>query len=159
MRPVPNIPLLWIALVVVVPASSWVVYAAGDPQLGVLPGVAAILAFVLSAVLDIVRSTSRLAGLSVTVPDLLRCTKGRELPVPVTFANRGATIATLRYGIATPVDFRVAGELIGRLTDLEEEKRFLWLVVQGPGNGEELHVAGGQHTVQDLHPSAKEEKK
>lgn len=122
MRPVPNIPLLWIALVVVVPAASWVVYAAGDPQLGVLPGVAAIVAFVLAAVLDMVRSTSRLAGLSVTVPDLLRCTKGRELPVPVTFANRGATIASLRYGIATPVDFRVAGDLIGRLTALEQGK-------------------------------------
>lgn len=122
MRPVPNIPLLWITLVVVVPASGWVVYAAGAPDRSVFPGVAALVLFFLIALLDLLRSSSRLGGLSVTVPDLLRCTKGRELLVPVTLTNAGATLPSLRYGIATPPDFRAAGELVARITALERGK-------------------------------------
>ena len=121
MRLVPNIPLLWIALVVGVPASSWIVYAAGAPGLSVFPGVAALALAFLAALLDLLRSSSRLAGLSVTVPDLLRCTKGRELAVPVTLVNAGAPLPSLRYGIATPPDFRAAGELVARITGLEAE--------------------------------------
>lgn len=123
MRLVPNIPLLWIALLVAVPASGWIVYAAGDPDLFVFAGVVALVFFFLAALFDLLLSASRLAGLSVTVPDLLRCTKGRELSVPVTLSNGGPTLPSLRYGIATPPDFRAAGELVGRIVPFEQGKR------------------------------------
>ena len=119
MRPVPNIPLLWGALLVVVPATSWVVYAEGAAK---FPGIALLLLFVLLSVMDLVISDSRLKGLSVEVPDLLRSTKGRELMVPVTLLNRGAELDWIRYGIAIPMDFRVEGEIVARLTALKQGK-------------------------------------
>ena len=119
MRPVPNIPLLWAALLVVVPATSWVVYAEGTAR---FPGIALLLLFVLISAIDLVISGSRLEGLSMEVPDLLRSTKGRELIVPVTLLNRGSDLDWIRYGIATPMDFRVEGEIVGRLTDLKQGK-------------------------------------
>lgn len=120
MRAVPNVPLLWLALLLVVPASSAIVYA---EDAGKIPGLLLLVAFVLIAVVDFVISRSRLEKLSVEVPDLLRSTKGKELPVPVTFSHRGETLDWIRYGLATPTDFRVEGEVIGRLLALETGKQ------------------------------------
>ncbi|MBP6783694.1 MAG: DUF58 domain-containing protein [Verrucomicrobiales bacterium] len=120
MRPVPNIPLLWGALLVVVPATSWVVYAEGAAK---FPGIALLILVVLVSGIDLVISGSRLEGLSIEVPDLLRSTKGKELIVPVTFLNRGADLDWMRYGIAAPMDFRVEGEIVGCLTELKQGKK------------------------------------
>ena len=75
MRAVPNVPLLWLALLLVVPASSAIVYA---EDAGKIPGLLLLVAFVLIAVVDFVISRSRLEKLSVEVPDLLRSTKGKD---------------------------------------------------------------------------------
>jgi uncharacterized protein (DUF58 family) len=120
MRAVPNVPLLWLTLLLVVPATSAIVYAEGA---GKLPGLLLLAVLVLIAIVDFVISRGRLEELSVEVPELLRSTKGKELPVPVTFSNRGESLDWIRYGLSSPVDFRVEGEVIGRLTGVETGKQ------------------------------------
>jgi len=115
MRPVPNISLLWVALLVVVPTTSVLVYEEG---FGKWPAALVLVLVVVVAILDLVLSRPRLAGLTLELPELIRCTKGREIPVPITFTHRGKELAWLRYGIAIPADFRVEGEVTGRISDL-----------------------------------------
>lgn len=120
MRPVPNIPLLWVAILLVVPATGWIVYVEGVAK---FPGIVVLFLIFLVSVIDLVISGSCFTGLSVEVPALLRSTKGKELIVPVTLLNRGGTLSRVRYGIATPMDFRVEGEIVGSLSGLEQGKR------------------------------------
>ena len=77
----------------------------------------------LFALVDVVLSRGLLEGLSLEVSGLVRCTKGRELPVPLIIANRGGDLAWLRYGVEIPADFRVEGEVVGRIDDLASGKQ------------------------------------
>jgi len=119
MRPVPNTPLLWLALLIIVPASAVAVYDGGSGKLVALLvlGLAATLALA-----DLFLSRHSLSGLTVEVPALLRGTKGKELALPAAFANRGPGIAMLRYGFSLPPDFRAGGDLVARLNDLARDK-------------------------------------
>ncbi len=120
MRAVPHLPLLWIALLVVAPASAIFVHEDGAGRTAAL---AVLLLAVAVALLDFLLSRTRLDGLAVELPELIRCTKGRELAVPVMIANRGAALPWLRYGIEIPADFRVEGEVVGRIGRLEKDKQ------------------------------------
>ncbi len=120
MRPAPHPSLLWVALLVVVPAAT--VFVHSDGAWGKAAGLVLLLVLAVSVV-DLVVSRDRLARLSLDLPELIRCTKGRELVVPVTLANRGPALEWLRYGIEIPPDFRVEGEVTGRLTGLETGKQ------------------------------------
>jgi len=119
MRPVPNIPLLWAALLLVVPAFASLVYEQG---FGKIPALVVLMLVTAISVIDAVTSRSRLSGLSLEIPALLRSTKGKALEIPLTLVNRGATLDWIRYGIALPLDFHCEGEVIGRLTGLEQGK-------------------------------------
>lgn len=119
MRLVPHFPLLWIALFLVVPAASIAVYAEGAARAAAL---AVLLLVVFVSTLDLLLSRRRLDGLSVEVPELIRSTKGRSLPVPVTFANRGLALSSLRYGLVLPAEFRAEGEVVVRLAELAPGK-------------------------------------
>ncbi len=119
MRPVPNIPLLWAALLLVVPAFASLVYEQG---FGKIPALVVLLLVTAISVIDAVTSRSRLSGLSLEIPALLRSTKGKALEIPLTLVNRGARLDWIRYGIALPLDFHCEGEVIGRLTGLEQGK-------------------------------------
>jgi uncharacterized protein (DUF58 family) len=120
MRVVPHLPLLWVALLVVTPATSWLVYAEGP---GKIPAALLLVLTVVFALVDVVLSRGLLEGLSLEVSGLVRCTKGRELPVPLIIANRGGDLAWLRYGVEIPADFRVEGEVVGRIDDLASGKQ------------------------------------
>ena len=120
MRVVPHLPLLWVALLVVTPATSWLVYAEGP---GKIPAALLLVLTVVFALVDVVLSRGLLEGLSLEVSELVRCTKGRELPVPLMIANRGGDLAWLRYGVEIPADFRVEGEVVGRIDDLASGKQ------------------------------------
>ncbi len=116
MSVVPNILLIWSALLFVVPAMTSVVYESGT---GRLPGIAVLFFFVAIAIVDAVISRKRLSGLQLEIPELIRCTKGKGFVVPVTMLNRGATLPWLRYGISLPIDFRVEGDVVANLSRVD----------------------------------------
>lgn len=120
MRFAPHIALLWVALAGGVPAATVFVYHQGIG--GTLAGLLLLL-LVAVALADLVVSRGRLEGLSVELPALLRCTKGRELAVAVTFANHGASLDWLRYGIEISAEFRVEGEATRRIASLPRGKQ------------------------------------
>ncbi|PAW64368.1 MAG: hypothetical protein B9S36_02710 [Verrucomicrobiia bacterium Tous-C2TDCM] len=120
MRVVPHLPLLWVALLVVTPATSWLVYAEGTEK---VPAALLLLLVVLVALVDALLSRGLLEGLSLELSQLIRCTKGREVSVPLTLANRGGDLDWLRYGIEIPGDFRVDGEIVRRIESLCAGKR------------------------------------
>ncbi len=126
MRPVPNIRLLWIAFLVVVPACTAAVYFDGP---GKLLGLGAILLVLVGAILDYAVSQKLLAGVDCEIPDLIRGTKGRELEIPVTFFNRGGSLESLHYGLAVSGAFRIEGDVVGSIADFEAGKK---RVVQYP---------------------------
>ncbi|HRQ88796.1 MAG TPA: DUF58 domain-containing protein, partial [Bacteroidia bacterium] len=51
-----------------------------------------------------------------------RCTKGRELAIPVTFANRGEDFRWLRYGVEMPADFRCEGSVVKSVASVAKDK-------------------------------------
>ncbi len=120
MRAVPHIPLLWVALLLVAPASAVFVYAPGAGR-GAAAAVLLVVAAVASA--DYLLSLSRLDRISVVLPEMLRCTKGRELAVPVGVENRGPDLPWLRYGLALPADFHVEGAVVRQIVRLAPGKR------------------------------------
>lgn len=116
---VPNIRLLLAALFVVVPATTLAVFDGG-----LLRGAAllALLGVLAVAVLDLLISRKKLSRLECKVPDLLRCTKGRTLAVPLEFINRGNALNRLRYGLSLSRFFRCEGEVVGRINRFQKEK-------------------------------------
>lgn len=120
MRPVPSIRLLWLAGLVVIPATTVIVYAGGVTG---LLGWLLLLTFLLAGLTDYLISLHLLDQLSVELPSLVRSTVGRELPIPVDFLNRGEAIGKLRYGIGVSSSFRIEGEVIGTVADLLAGKR------------------------------------
>lgn len=120
MSAVPNRPLLWVALGLVTPATTALVFLAGVGQLVAL---AFLFVLVALAVADWARSRELLAPLGVELPALLRCTKGRELIVPVLLVNRGPALGPLRYGISLPGDFRVEGGVVETLAQIGESRQ------------------------------------
>ncbi len=120
MRLVPNISLLWVALVLVVPSATVVVY---DDGLFRIVSAVVLLGVFLVAAGDGFLSRHRLDGVGVDAGELLRGTKGRETTLPVSLTNSGATLKGLRYGISTSQYFRVEGEVIGQIDRLESGKK------------------------------------
>ncbi len=120
MSTVPNRPLLWVALGLVTPATTAMVFLQGG---GPIAALAFLLVVALIAVVDWLRSREILAPLGIELPALLRCTKGRELVVPLTLANRGPEWGPLRYGISLPVDFRAEGGIVARLDRIGEGRQ------------------------------------
>lgn len=120
MRPAPHRPLLWLALAVATPAATVFVYDGG--VWSAVAGLVLVL-LLLVAVADLLLSRDRLDGLAVDLPDLIRCTKGREMPLSLTIENRGAALAWIRCGLEIPVAFRVEGPVVVRLGEVEAGKR------------------------------------
>ena len=73
MRPVPNRPLIWLALLLVVPGTTMVVYS--DGAAGQI-GWGALSIFALISLIDLFLSKDRLDGVVCEVPELLCATKG-----------------------------------------------------------------------------------
>lgn len=120
MRAVPHLPLLWVALLVVTPAATWWVHAEGADK---LPAALVVILVGVFALIDFLLSRGVLEGVRLEVPELIRCTKGRELPIPVTLTNHGDTLRWLRYGIEIPADFRAEGEVIVRIEEVAAGKQ------------------------------------
>ena len=119
MRFVPNKLLLWLTLLVVIPATTIIFYDGGFLQsLGWL----VILLLILVSLADLQISKSLLRKLEVDVPDVVRCTKERPFEVPVEFLNKGGSLPWLRYGISTDAAFRMEGNVIRKLGKLKSKK-------------------------------------
>ncbi len=119
MRLVPNIILLWVALLAVVPAVTLIVY--DDGFLG-WAGAVVLVVVVLLTSLDALFSRKRLDPVSIEVPELIRGSKGRELVVPITLKNVGPELSEVRYGISISQYFRIEGEVVGSVKPLGEQK-------------------------------------
>jgi len=117
MRFVPNTPLLWLALVVVVPASTVVVY---DTGVGHLVGLLALGGFVVLGAGDWMMSRRRLSTFDAEVPELLRATKGKTLEVPMSLVNRGPALPVVRYGFGLSAAFRAESAVVGEVKGLKE---------------------------------------
>ncbi len=106
-------------MLVVTPATTLLVYDSGGLRLLAL---LVIFLVVIVALLDLVLSLKKLDSVSVVVPELSRCTKGRELELPIEFRNAGPRLKWLRYGLAMSRFFRCEGSVTGKLTDVESGK-------------------------------------
>lgn len=119
MRAVPHQPLLAVALFVIVPAMTMAVYDTGILR---TLSISVMLLVVIVAIIDMLISRQRTLRLDCEAPAILRCTKGRELELPLTFINRGENLKWLRYGLTLSRFFRAKGAVVGRLNDLESGK-------------------------------------
>ncbi|MDF1812079.1 MAG: DUF58 domain-containing protein [Verrucomicrobiales bacterium] len=119
MRFVPNQLLLWLTMLLVVPAMSLVVYDSGLLR---MLGMVVLVALVAVAIVDLQTSLRLLKNLEVVVPDLVRCTKQKEFELKVEFANHGPRLPWIRYGISTTPDYRIEGPVIGRVAPLLSKK-------------------------------------
>jgi len=120
MRPVPNRPLLWLALCMVVPATTMVVYSdglAGQLGWGIL------IVFGAVSVFDLLRSRNHLEGVQCEVPELLRATKGREVSLPVSFVNLGDELPLFRYALESFPWMKLEGEPVRDLKPLPAAKK------------------------------------
>ncbi len=109
MRSVPHISLLWLTALLIVPACAAAVALEGvESQIAVL----VILLVLVFATVDLALSHRCLANLSVESPELLRCTKGREVVLPLVFLNRGSLLKNVRYGVEIRSEFRCVGPRI-----------------------------------------------
>ena len=118
MRFVPNNLLIWITVLVLVPAITMLVYGGAFQMIGLV----LIIAVVFVAVVDLQLSQGRLKNLELEIPDLNRCTKGREVGVPVTFLNRGPELPWIRFGLAMIPEFRATNKVIFRVPKIEKDK-------------------------------------
>ena len=94
----PSSRLLWLTALVIVPAATFI----GVFPNAALPLVLGIVAFVIVAVIDAVRSKKRLEGIRVFLPEVVRLTKSRPGAVEVRFENAGLHSLRLRFGLALP---------------------------------------------------------
>jgi uncharacterized protein (DUF58 family) len=141
MRLVPHLPLLWIALLVVVPSTTVLVFSMGA---GRWIALILLLAVILASLVDLLLSLGSLSGIICDAPDLLRTTKGRESSLRLGFANTGPTLDWIRYGVKTSPHFRFEGESVGTIRSLESGKR---LVVDFPLTP----LRRGQYELESVH--------
>lgn len=142
MRPVPNRPLLWLALFIVVPASTAIVYSDG---VGRWVGGIAVILFAAVAIFDLLASRHRLSPVSCEVPELLRATKGREVRLPVAFTNAGEALGHFHYALTSFPWMRIEGDPVRALSPLPGGKRTsteipLTLLRRGQFFLESLHI-------------------
>ena len=116
MRAVPHLPLLWLALLVATPAATAFVYAEGS---GKAPAALVLFLIFAAALVDWILSRDRFNGISMETPELVRCTKGKEVILPIVLSNRGKDPGWVRYGVELPFDFRSQGDVIGMVGTLE----------------------------------------
>ena len=109
MRAVPHVLLLWTALVLIVPATTVVVFDDGALRWS---GIAVLLSVVSLALLDLLLSRRRLARTSVEAPELIRGTKGRELSLPVKIRNSGPQLSEVRVGLSVSQYFKIEGDVV-----------------------------------------------
>jgi len=108
-----------VVLFVVVPAMTLAMFdggTAGHVGVWILLGVLGI------ALLDLWLSRKILTTLECEFPELLRSIRGRTLPVPVKFINRGGELKWIRYGLSMSRFFQCEGEVIGRIHHFEAGK-------------------------------------
>lgn len=117
-RFVPSNLLLWLTALAIVPAISMMVYG-GVPQ---ILGLALSVGLALVAAIDLQGSLGRLSAIDLQTPVLVRCTKGKAVEVPITFANRGPELRWIRFGLALIPEFRVTGKVIHRIEKLAHDK-------------------------------------
>ena len=119
MRLVPNLPLLWVAAVIVIPSVTVAVYDQGILRTAAL---VILVGLVFVSLIDLQQSRHLLERLEVEAPEMIRCTKQREFELPLTFANRGKSLPWIRFGISTSPDYRIKGEVIARIEPLPSGK-------------------------------------
>ncbi|MEM7601260.1 MAG: DUF58 domain-containing protein [Verrucomicrobiota bacterium] len=129
MKPVPNLPLLWVAFLIGVPAATLLVYDQGGWRLLA----AMVLFFILVIALgDIGLSRSKLADIVCRAPELVRGTTGRKMEIPLGFANLGSDVRGLRYGIPVSRCFRIESDVEGYINNLPNGKKVSVRVLQTP---------------------------
>lgn len=119
MRPVPNLPLLWLALIVGLPGFTLAVYDTG--ALRVL-AVLALAGLVAVALFDFLASRNLLASVGCEAPDLVRATKTRKTDLVFRFSNPGPDISLLRLELGAQPFFRFEGEPTKRVSPLPSGK-------------------------------------
>ena len=127
MKFVPSRNLLLIVAAVVIPSTTVVVF--GDPV--VFVAVLLLALVLLVAVVDLWRSLHLLGGLCVSSKDLIRCTKGKELDLTLSFISKGISLKRLHFGLRIPEEFRAIDQpvmcLDGLLADAAYKVKYLLL--------------------------------
>ncbi|MDF1658653.1 MAG: DUF58 domain-containing protein [Verrucomicrobiales bacterium] len=129
MRPVPHLPLLWVAFLVGIPAITLLVYDQGLVRF--IAAAVLVLAFLVSG-FDWFISRHKLSLISCETPELIRGTTGREMEVPLTFSNIGPNLEKLRYGIPVSRFFRVENEVERSLSNFDSGKQISVKSLQTP---------------------------
>ncbi|MCG8599925.1 MAG: DUF58 domain-containing protein [Verrucomicrobiales bacterium] len=120
MRPVPNKLLLWIAFFFVIPACTVLVYDTGAAR---LIAIAALGGLVLVCLADYLLSQRLLQAVDLSVPELIRGTKGRKTELPLEFSLNGQELKWIRYGLNASPFFRFEKESTGRISPLKAGRK------------------------------------
>ena len=121
MSVVPNTRLLTVVALVVIPATTALVYFSSG--IGHWAGLVALVIVIAASAVDLARSLGRLDDLVLEAPDLQRATKGRELSIPLRFVNLGGELLPwLRFGLPILSEFRATDDVIRRLPELPATK-------------------------------------
>ena len=125
----PHLPLLWVAFLVGIPATTLLVY---DQEALRFVAAGVLFSIFLIAIIDWLGSRSRLLAISCETPELIRGTTGREMELPLSFSNTGPKLERLRYGIPVSRFFRIENEVEGTLTPFDSGKQISVTSLQIP---------------------------
>ncbi|MBK8000761.1 MAG: DUF58 domain-containing protein [Verrucomicrobia bacterium] len=123
--------LFWFATIAIPFSALGAVY---PNALGI--SVALVCGLILVVLLDAALSISRLDGLNVTLPELLRASKDRPVTLPMLITNPGRLALTVRLGLPFPRELKAAQEeMVVRLARETETSQIEWTVTpQQRGN-------------------------
>lgn len=119
MRFVPHQLMLWLTILLIVPAMTLALYDQGLLQLA---GLLVIAFFVVTALVDLQISRHLLKSIEVKTPELVRGTKQKEFDLPIEFKNTGPKLTWIRYGISITPDYRIEGKIIRRISPVLPRK-------------------------------------
>jgi uncharacterized protein (DUF58 family) len=98
MKLVPTYRLIYFVGLIFLPLTLLVVVASSIAA----PSIVLALVFIIAAAMDAYRSQGRLAGIRVTLPEVVRISKGREGDFNLQIENQNLKVSRLRIGLAFP---------------------------------------------------------
>jgi len=143
--PVPSNRLLIHAAVIGIPLFT--LLGVAEAPVPVLLGIAVFLLLLVG--LDAPAATSRLQKVRVSMPPVIRTSKGRDFDVPLVIADKASKLKQIRVGIALPDELRAEKQILEfKLTAEKEAYQVAWHVTaleRGQFNITAVHVESSSY--------------
>ena len=125
MKLVPTYRLIYFVALIFLPLTLLVVVASSIAA----PTIVLALVIIIAAAMDVYRSQGRLAGIHVTLPEVVRISKGREGDFNLQIENQNLKVRRMRIGLAFPEEiYTPAVELRIELPEDNQISSIDWLI-------------------------------